>query len=151
MAKAYEWVANRYALDANIVGQTIEKIEERDGFCHPRALVDEARPESSPLHELFEWDDFHAAEEYRKGQARHVISALTTVDSEVKNAPAFISVRISAEEGSYVSTDRAKERPDYLAFAVMEAKRQLSYVRRRYGLLKELQAIWDAIDDADAA
>ena len=147
MASAYEWVNHRYAVDPSYVGRVIEEIEERDGFCHPGALVNEARPARSPLHDMFEWDDFAAAEEHRKGQARRIISSLTTVDADVKDAPAFISVRISAEEGSYISTAKAKQHPEYLDFAVMEAKRQLSYLRRRYGLLQDLKKVWDVIDE----
>lgn len=149
MATAYEWVNHRYAIDPNYVGQTIEKIEERDGFCHPAALVNEARPEDSPLHPLCEWDDHTAAERHREDQMRRVISSLTVVGAPVKDSPAFISVRISTEKGSYISTVRAKENRQYLDFALMEAKRQLSYVRRRYGMLKELQEVWKAIDEVD--
>ena len=150
MASAYEWVNHRYAVDPNYVGRVIEEIEERDGFCHPGALVNEARPDKSPLHDMFEWDDHAAAEEYRKGQARRVISSLTLVGSEVKDAPAFISVRISAEEGSYISTEKARSNPAYMDFALMEAKRQLTYLRRRYGLLQDLKKVWDAIDEEAA-
>lgn len=148
MASAYEWVNHRYAIDASVVGHVVESIEARDGFCHPGALVNEARPESHPMHPMFEWDDATAAEEHRKGQARRIISSLTLVGAPVKDAPAFISVRISSEEGSYISTEKAKEHPDYLEFALMEARRQLSYLRRRYGMLKELKEVWEAIDKA---
>jgi len=46
---------------------------KRSGILTPSAVVDEARPEDSPLHAAFEWDDSIAAEKYRLEQARRLL------------------------------------------------------------------------------
>lgn len=43
------------------------------GELTPPAVVDAARPEESPLHSCFEWDDGRAAEQYRLVQAGTLI------------------------------------------------------------------------------
>src|SRR3990167_2796543 len=59
--------------DALLIGETLEKINERDGNMTARALLEEARPENSPVHHLFEWSDTEAAEKWRLHTASRII------------------------------------------------------------------------------
>jgi len=52
---------------------------ENGGLLLPSAVVDAARPASSPLHSKFEWDDTAAAEQYRLQQARQLIRITVNV------------------------------------------------------------------------
>ncbi len=52
---------------------------ENGGILMPAAVVDAARPASSPLHSKFEWDDSAAAEQYRLQQARQLIRITVNV------------------------------------------------------------------------
>ena len=52
------------------VSRAISEIVAEQGYSTTQALIDKARPKSSPIHNAFEWDDKVAAEEYRMGQSR---------------------------------------------------------------------------------
>lgn len=153
--QTYTWNSNRShpKVDANLVGRTIESIVERDGLCAPSSLVEEAKPEDSPLHSLFTWDDTEAATNWRTHEARGVINAIAihiqTEKGEVE-APAFVSVgrvKDNAEHGagyrplSVVIADR-----DFRAEALQTALSELNAMRRRYQALKQLDPVWEALE-----
>ena len=77
---------------APIVAAELEHIFARDGGIQPQAVVDAARPETSPLHPEFEWDDSAAAEAYRCDQARSVIRAVILAP-EIEHNETFQPVR----------------------------------------------------------
>jgi hypothetical protein len=47
---------------------------EKKGRITAHAVLDAARPESSPIHDCFDWDDSEAAEKWRLEQARVTIN-----------------------------------------------------------------------------
>lgn len=100
MPQRYEWRGGRsFKVPADAVGTAVERIAKRDGVCHPSSLVEEARPETSALHPLFEWNDRVAAEAHRVSQARHALTSLRIVVIEGKNEPpAFLSVTVTRQE-----------------------------------------------------
>jgi hypothetical protein len=65
--------------DAPIIGKTLEGIFGKFGQVTPELIVDEARPEKSPLHKHFEWNDKTASEAYRRHQARQITNHLVEV------------------------------------------------------------------------
>ena len=78
----YEWNRSR-GVSAQVVGETVERLSGvNGGVCPSWALVDEARPEGSALHPMFEWNDWTAAEAYRREQARHHIRELRLVTAD---------------------------------------------------------------------
>lgn len=90
-----------FPVPAQFVGQAIERIQETEGIENvpPQRLVDEARPEGSTLHPLFEWDDQVAAEAHRRERARNIIRALGVrevrleiVQDRTPPAPVFVPV-----------------------------------------------------------
>jgi hypothetical protein len=92
-----------FKVNANIVGQTLEKLEKEKGFATPADLVEVSRPEKSPTHDLFEWDDKKAAEKYRKDVAYRVINSITVIYEEIIKEPvrAFVNVADSKESAVY--------------------------------------------------
>src|SRR3954451_3006050 len=54
--------------DAKQVGPELERLAAA-GKSKPRDIVEAARPEASPLHRYFEWNDQRAAEGFRQMQA----------------------------------------------------------------------------------
>lgn len=59
------------------VREELQRIaDQHDGRLKPEWVVDAARPEDSPLHDYFTWDDTLAAEERRKDQARPLIRSV---------------------------------------------------------------------------
>lgn len=64
------------------VQEIVNKIYAEVGEVRPSALVDAARPKSSPAHNAFEWDDSKAGEEYRLIQARTWIRTVEIIIDE---------------------------------------------------------------------
>ena len=94
--KSYEWIADGYhpSLDANIVGGVMEELEAKEGAVTADNFLEASRPEDSPTHSIFEWDDTVAAENWRHQQSRATINSLrvTYIDrqGEEKKVSAYI-------------------------------------------------------------
>ncbi len=66
------------------------------GLLRPEDVVEYARPEDSPIHDRFEWDDSVAAEAHRLAQASALIRVVLYVPKEA-------AVEIHAEVRAYHS------------------------------------------------
>ena len=145
----YAWNRSR-AVSAQVVGETVERLsEEHGGVCPSWAMVDEARPCSSLLHPMFEWDDFAAAEAYRREQARHHIRELRIVtDDESEPVQAFVHVvRLHEDapvEGYRLTSLVVREEGEY-AQVMNEALSGLKAWERRYRHLSELDKVFSVI------
>ena len=75
--------------------------KKNGGILQVDAVLDEAKDESSPLHDHFEWDDSVAAEAHRRYQARVLIQRckITVVESEPTTIRAFVSLQSDREAG----------------------------------------------------
>ena len=78
---------------AQDAGEELERIQQCHGKVTPDIVVDEARPTDSPLHNVFEWDDEKAAENYRHSQASVLIRSIEVVKPEGNTEPVFIHVQ----------------------------------------------------------
>lgn len=139
--------------------EALKKIAERDGgVLTPAAVIEDARPESSPLHGSFTWDDTVAAGKYRIIEAQRLIRSFTVevVDRGRKyESPVFIGVSSdrddAAENNPYRMARDVAENENLLAVAERDALDQLKALKARYEHLKRLKAVWDAIDAAAEA
>jgi len=89
-----------------IVGFLKELAESAGGALSPAAVVEAARPNNSPIHDQFVWDDTEAAKRYRLQQASELLRVtveLIEVKSETYEVRAFTSL----------SPDRAKDGQSY--------------------------------------
>jgi hypothetical protein len=59
--------------------ERVKALETARGEITPRAVVEDAKDKSSPLHELFEWNKVKAAEAHWLDVAREVIGAVRVV------------------------------------------------------------------------
>jgi hypothetical protein len=143
------------AAQAQALGETIDKL---GGHAKPEALVDAARPKSSPIHKLFEWDNTAAAEKYRVFQARNFINHLEIVvirDSGPQSTKAFHSVVITRDKKSergYCSLEMIVENEDLNAQVVRRALGELRYWKHKYAEYKSYPAlaiVFSAIEVAD--
>lgn len=135
--------------------EALKAIAARDGgLLRPAAVVEAARPKSSPLHGAFCWDDTKAAELYRLDQAQRLIRSFRIVveDDRGKEAevPVFIGISTDRTEGKAdnpfrLAEDVAKD-ADLVAVAVEDALEQLRGIRNRCNHLKALADVWQAID-----
>lgn len=148
---AYQFKSGSHiAGDAQAVGERLAKLESA-GELTPRAVVDDARSESSPLHPLFEWNDAEAADRYRLVQAGHVIRCVVvTVEDadpeQMRVVRAFVPVIDESEHRSYVTTMRALADKNMRAQVLQQAYSELDAVLRKYRELRELSEVVQAVD-----
>ena len=138
-------------LDAQVVGERLDAIRERDGGITAEAVVDDARPVDSPLHPAFEWDDSVAAEKYRLDQARYLIRAVVIQRPDVEEprpVRAFVVVKESDGNEVYTSTIKALSDEELRRQVLERALRELDAWRRRYEDLAELAEVLAAADRA---
>jgi len=133
----------------NKIVTELKKIAKANGgLLQPNAVVEAARPESSPLHSRFEWNDGKAAEEYRIWQARQLIRVTVEVmDRTGESFDVFVSLSPDRqrESGGYrVLTDVLSD-TDMRAQLLKDALAELELFREKYRQLKELAAVFSAI------
>jgi hypothetical protein len=144
----YKWKVNGiWKQDANVVGRELEVLAKNDNL-NPESVLDLARDENSPLHNLFEWDDRVAAEKYRLGQARRIIQQIVIVNdhpnAETREIRAFVTE--SKNDGHYQLITTAIEDPDKYEVLLMRARFELKLFRDKYYSLVEFKELFDEID-----
>lgn len=171
-AKGYAWKSTQsesaYHATAEQAHEAFETIRKRDGKLTAPAVVDEARPEESVLHEDFEWRDDIAAEKYRQQQARQMISAVRIVWEE-KSPPvrAYVNVRLVEQEAlnaadvmhpaeepaakepparCYMPLEEVLEQPQLRTQMLEYARRDAQNYKQKYSTLASLASIMQAID-----
>src|ERR1700744_2596460 len=119
-------------------------------------LVEEAKPEDSPIHNCFTWDDSEAAQKYRVEQARYMIRSVEKVIISERGVETRQIAFVSISEGktsSYVNTTAAMSNERTAAIVIAEAKAALAGWSRRYrhlaAIAKELGPVLHAIDQLD--
>ena len=96
------------------VQQVVQSLYDQHGRVESKALVDAARPETSPAHDAFEWDDAAAAEQHRLQQARRWIR-IVKIEVGGSIQPLYhVPSRIASAPGHYdVPTNLAKVPDEY--------------------------------------
>jgi predicted SPOUT superfamily RNA methylase MTH1 len=159
-----------YHATAEQAHDAFEIIRKREGKLTPEAVVEDARPEDSVLHEDFEWRDDVAAERYREGQARKMIGSvrILRVDSRPP-VRAYVNVRVieqkplkfedvvrkpepeaddaQAQEGvrCYMPMQEVLQKPALYDQMMADARRDAQTYRQKYSTLEELAPIMEAI------
>lgn len=115
-------------------------VESNGGTITPQLVLDFARPEDSPLHSHFEWDDTKAAERYRLRQASSLIVRVKVEKvispTQIIKVRAYLPVkqddRGEAVTGYYKPIDDLSERD--IGEIRMQMERDLALLRRKYRL-----------------
>lgn len=149
-------------VDAQVFGETVEKIAGDLVSAKPEDIVDAARSRTSPIHSMFEWRNDKAAELYRRTQARHFVGALQLVRVEFSEGQtvsnrAFFSVQTKNRTG-YIDHGRILNDGDLKKQVLETARQELESYLRKFGsvmalgtYVKRLQEIIDEMrDSADA-
>ncbi|MFA5379038.1 MAG: hypothetical protein WC455_25005 [Dehalococcoidia bacterium] len=151
--------------DPQEVGTELERIRTlHDGKLYPSDVIEGAKPKSSPLHPIFEWNDTEASRRYRMYQARCLIkTVVVTFKSEEKASkpkPVFVNV-ISKEEVKssdpveraeilsdqhYTTRTNAMKTPMFRDHMVRNALSELRSWKRRYEDFNEFSLIFSAIE-----
>ena len=136
----------------------LKEIAKRDGgFLRPQAVVDAARPKTSPLHNVFTWNDTEAAKRYRLIQAQKLIRSFTITterDGNEITTPVFIGISTDRTSGTANNPYRLWEDVadnDLVEIAERDALEQLRGIKTRYDYLKRLNDVWAAIGRHDGA
>ena len=107
--KEYSW-GEGYSpkVKASVVGETLEQIESECGIVTKEEFLERSRDLDSPTHDLFEWNDSKAAEQYRLNQSQQIIGHLkiTYVNAEKKEQKirAYVNVSDQRFHSGYMAT-----------------------------------------------
>lgn len=145
---AYQWaIAGLYKTSAQTAGNELERIYQKYGKLEPEDVVKENTPEGTPLHNEFEWDDAKAANAYRVGQAANIIRAVVTVEQQEDREPQQVRAFVHSRQ-TYHPLAVAVDSEDMMAEILKDALRDMQAFKRKYEALKELSAVFDAMDGA---
>lgn len=164
MIYQYTWgpsygVITTKSVSAQAVGERLEQLREQvgDGIT-PAQVLDDARPNDSPTHNLFEWRNTKAAEQWRLHQARHVIGCLRIkVPDELQDsdtAPRTILANISVMDGEdrvYHSSPVVAVDDTLREWAIQNALAYLEGFEERFKNLNEMLPVLEAIQRVRAA
>ena len=133
---------------AQIVGETLEGLAQ-DGELTSARFLDVSRPEGSPTHNLFEWDDTIAAERYRLQQATIAINSIEVqiineATATVTPQAAFVNVvsKAPARSGSFAPIEVALSNENMRSVLLQNALNELKAFRRKYNQLSELSDVF---------
>ncbi len=124
------------------------------GVITPKLIVDAARPEDSPLHGQFTWDDTEAAEKYREWQARALLRVVVehvTAGKFDQDINVFVSLTSDRkDEGGYRVMMAVLSDADYRAQLLADAIAEMQLFERKYAMLKELAEVFMAFKKSKA-
>lgn len=142
---------------APVFGNRVDDIQSKLGRApKAREVLEDARDPSSPIHELFNWDDSDAAEKYRAFQASVLLSALTVKIEIVKNGKrdeVDMPVRIVLNRGERGTGGEHEHISDIIADPVRRARMvemaadDFLSLERKYNNLKEFQNVFKALEE----
>ncbi len=120
-----------------------------------KQIVDKARDESTELHGLFEWNNDIAAEKYREEQAGFILRKLKVTfiqtDDEKEPIQTKVPVRMfygnPVESSGFVSIVKIMGNGEMYNALLERAKAELKSFKNKYAMLKELEAIFEMIDE----
>jgi hypothetical protein len=130
------------------IRRELERIAHANGgVLMPLAVVDAARPPSSPLHSRFEWNNTEAAEKYRLWQARQLIAITVSVigDSREKEQ-VWVSLKSDrVADGGYRGLVAVLSDSEMRAQLLQDALEDMRVFETKYRHLQELAEVFAAI------
>lgn len=146
--KKWRWIEGRRssAKLAQALGAVIERLRSKRGKFEARDIVRAARPKSSPIHRLFDWNDAKAAEKWREIQARDYVRHLVVVvEHNGREDTMPVAVSFGAGKG-YVATEQAMSSTTLRAVLLKQALAEAEAWRDRYRHLAELSSVFEALE-----
>jgi len=151
--RSYRWRKGSFGLikkDAVVFGRELERIKKGDGWT-TASIVSEARPKTSPIHHMFEWNDKVAGNKYRESQARVYVQHLTVEiisNTGAREMPVAVSFRTGAKNEGYTATETVMSNTELRERLIAQALDEVEVWRRRYRYLNELAAVFEEVDKA---
>ena len=144
-----------------IVETELRRIWDERAELSAADILEEARPEDSPLHPFFEWDDSQAAENFRLFQAgmliRSVKLRVTSIDARGQitdyRVRAWVPRRyLDGDVGTYLPVEQARDDPKIREALTRAMLRDAEAFRRRYEHLDEFsRVVRDLIESDDGS
>lgn len=127
-----------YKIDANVVGQELERIMDKFGIIRPKDIINEAKNKRAKLHNCFEWNDTVAGHNYRVWEARQLATSLiVTIEKGKEEEPAFINVTIDENTRGYLSGEIVFKNISFAEQAIQDVFDALTYFKNKYNLYKK--------------
>lgn len=141
MHQSFSWHPTyRPKVDAQSVGEALERIRQRDGSITVDAALTEARFVQSPLHKLCTWDDGIAAENWRRDEIRRAIRSLKVITPELEEYRAFVHCANPdpSTQGYYQRVEAAVQNIDEYELVFKSAASRLGEAQRALSELKRV-------------
>jgi hypothetical protein len=148
-ADAGFFVKNMIEANPQAVGEELARITAaHDGLLVPIKIIEVARAEKSVLHRHFDWDDAEAAQYWRLGQARHLVSSIRIIDDKAQDRSALTRAYVSITADGVTAYHRVSDVVNNATLQdllLRQADRELAAFERRY---KELTDICSLVQEA---
>ena len=138
-------------LQQAVIAALADIAEQNDGVLQVDAVIAAARPNDSPLHSKFTWDDTEAAHKWRQEQARALIRVTVHYLPQVKeNVRVFVSLTSDqqAEGGGYRQLVAVMSNKDQREQLLEDAHADMERFRQKYRHLTELAEVITAMTKA---
>jgi len=145
----------RFSVKVEVAHHSLEMIRKKYKRLDPATIVAEAEREDHPLHRCFNWNNDEAAQRWREHQARNLINSIEVIYQEnvgrddaktINIAPCYVANQI---ENGYLNTEEAIEDIDTRELIVNAAVAGLRGWKERYGRLKEMSDVVEAIQKTE--
>ena len=149
VVKNYFWDKRTHRTKPDIVGKVFEGLEKKFGSVTPENFLEASRPEDSPTHKEFEWDDTKAAENYRLQQSQRVINDLrieVVVKEKPFKVPAYVNIsREDRGTSKYQQVTRVFQVAETREIVLARAREELERFRVKYEKFEEFASVIEAI------
>lgn len=114
----------------------LREIYQTHGELVPKAVVEEARPPESPLHNNFEWDEHENSEKYLIIQAQRLIRSVkvtfTDAKGEQHEVREWVSIQRAEHPHEYKPIEEVVQDPFSYQLLVQRMERDIETLVRRY-------------------
>lgn len=139
-----------WKIDPQVAGKEIEKIASLHNHeVTPQLVIEEAKNPSSPLHEVFEWDNQNAGYKWRLHQARQLIASLV-IDitiSAPEEVRAYVNISIPEQGNAYCSIHDVMDDDEKMQIIINDAKRKLSTLSSQLRVYQKMRDFANKIDE----
>lgn len=130
--------------DAQKVADEIISIGES---ATPEQILEKARNENTELHRCFEWRDDVAAEKYRIQQARQIVCHLVIKKTVKEDKPPIRFFAKTSKVSGYEPVRVIVRNEEKYQGMLLEAYKELKAFKNKYINLKELEHVFESIDE----
>jgi hypothetical protein len=126
------------------------KVKEDHGVLTPEYVVEAARPDDSPLHSRFQWDDAVAGEAWRREQARQLIQSVRIVYRKAAEGEPAGSIRafhaVRGQDGCHFeAAEDVIADPFMRALVLEDMRREWQQMADRY---KGFEEFWQMVAES---